>query len=45
MFEKLLPALLATGNGVEALVYEADKDPRILSLMGKYINANTEPNK
>jgi hypothetical protein len=45
MFEKLLPALLATGNGVEALVYEADKDPRILSLVGKYINANTEPNK
>ena len=45
LFEKLLPALLATSKGIEALVYEADKDPRIQDFIGQHIRNFTEPNK
>ena len=45
LFAKLLPSLLATSKGVEALVYESDKDPRFEQFIGQYIKNNTEPNK
>lgn len=43
LFAKLLPAVLATSKGIEALVYEADKDPRLLDFIGQHIRNFTEP--
>jgi len=38
LLEKLLPTMLATARGVEALTYEADKDPRFQLFINKYLN-------
>jgi len=45
LFQNMLPALLATGRGIEALVYEADKDPRFEKFLGLFIRNNTDTTK
>ena len=40
LFEKLLPTMLGTTRGVEALTYEADKDPRFQSFLNNYVRSS-----
>ena len=37
LLKKLLPTMLGTTRGVEALTYEADKDPRFQSFLNNYV--------
>lgn len=40
LLEKLLPTMLGTTRGVEALTYEADKDPRFQSFLNNYVGSS-----
>ena len=42
LFKKLLPTMLGTTRGVEALTYEADKDPRFQLFLNNYISNSYE---
>jgi len=42
LFRKLLPTMLATTGGIEALTYEADKDPRFQKFLFDFISNSFE---